>query len=37
MIQNPIKNQGNVTGRTQSWKQAINSLTGYFGDPVTDH
>ncbi|RAG80655.1 IS256 family transposase [Streptacidiphilus pinicola] len=36
VIQNPIKNHANVTGRTQSWKQAINSLASHYGDRVTD-
>lgn len=37
VIRNPIKNRANVTGKTPAWKQAINSLAGYYGDRVTNH
>lgn len=30
-------NQPNVTGQTRDWKTAINTLTGFYGDRVTDN
>ncbi|MFF8848104.1 IS256 family transposase [Streptomyces sp. NPDC015127] len=30
-------NRPNATGRTRNWKEAINSLAGFYGDRVTDY
>jgi putative transposase len=35
VIRNPVKNRANVTGGTPGWKEAINSLTMYYGDRIT--
>ena len=35
VIRNPQPNRPNVTGRTGNWKEAINSLAGFYGERVT--
>jgi putative transposase len=35
VIRTPVKNRTNVTGGTPGWKEALNSLTMYYGDRIT--
>jgi putative transposase len=35
VIRNPITNRTNVTGRTTSWKAALNALVMFYGDRIT--
>ncbi|WP_167449947.1 hypothetical protein [Streptomyces hyaluromycini] len=37
VIRDRQPNRPNATGRTRNWKEAINTLAGYYGDRVTDH
>jgi transposase-like protein len=37
VIRDRQPNRPNATGKTRNWKEAINTLAGYYGDRVTDH
>ncbi|MFD9409920.1 IS256 family transposase [Streptomyces sp. NPDC059989] len=37
VIRDRQPNRRNPTGRTHNWKEAINTLAGYYGDRVTDN
>jgi putative transposase len=34
VIKNPLKNRTNITGKTVSWKQALNTLSLHYGDRI---
>nr|WP_245960009.1 IS256 family transposase [Prauserella flavalba] len=34
VIRKPLKNRTNITGKTVSWKQALNTLSIYYGDRI---
>lgn len=36
VIRNPQQGRSNVTGKTGSWKEAINILAMFYGDRVTE-
>jgi putative transposase len=37
VIRDRRPNRHNATGRTRDWKEAINTLAGFYGERVTDH
>lgn len=37
VIRDRQPNRPNVTGRTRNWKEAINTLAGFYGDRVTEN